>query len=222
MPALPAVPNVAKVQLKGTYGDDVNVLNAVHCKFSGSPSEVDCNNWALAITNSWVSNIAPQVVPAYTLNEVSVTDLTSSTGSVGFDLANHSGTNAGTPTAAGVAMVMKQQIARRYRGGHPRVYLCGLPASAIISENLWSNTIIGVLEAAWQLFMTAVSSFTSGGVTAQQIVNVSYVSGHSWVQDSKGNWHREPVYRANPLVDNVQSFVVNPVVASQRRRNQQP
>lgn len=222
MPALPNVPNVAKIQFKGTYGNDVNVLNAVHCKFTGSPSIVDCNNWALAVTNSWVSNIAPLVVGAFVLNEVTVTDLTSATGSVGFDIANHAGTNAGTATAAGVAMVMKLQIARRYRGGHPRVYIAGLPTADVTSENLWTTATINTWEAAWQLLMTATQAFSSAGVQATAICNVSYVSGHTWVQDSKGNWHREPVYRTSPLTDNVQAYVVNPIVASQRRRNQQP
>jgi hypothetical protein len=222
LPALPNVPNVAKIQLRSTLGDDTNIQNTFHASFTGSPTPADANAWALAVVNSWVSEIAPLVTSAFVLNDCIVTDLTSATGAVGSDIANHAGTNAAASTPAAVAMVIRYEISRRYRGGHPRVYLAGLPFSDVTGENQWTTASINSMEAAWTLFMTAASAYSSSNVQAKAIVNVSYVDGHTWAQDSRGNWHREPVYRSSPITDIVTSYIVNPVCASQRRRNLQP
>jgi prepilin-type processing-associated H-X9-DG protein len=220
--ALPVVPNVVKIQLRGTLGDDTNIQNTLHCSFTGSPTVADCNNWALAVSNAWVSDLAPYISLSYVLNDVIVTDLTSSTSSVGSDIANHAGTNSASSSPAGVAMVIRMEISRRYRGGHPRLYLAGIPYTDIVSENQWSAATINNIEAGFTLFTTAIQAFSSSTVQGKSIVNVSYVDGHTWVQESNGNWIRKPVYRAQGITDVVSSYIVNPVCASQRRRNLQP
>jgi hypothetical protein len=222
MPALPAASNVAKIQMVGSYGQDVNVLNTVHCKFTGSPQVSDCNNWALAVHNAWVSHMAPLISGSYTLNNVIVTDLTSSTGAVGSDVANAPGTGSASGVPAGVALVVRFEISRRYRGGHPRQYIAGVPSAEVTGENEWSSTYISTFEAAYLLFATSISGFSDTNVQGTQIVNLSYVDGHNWVQDSKGNWHRAPVYRTVPATDPVSAYIVNPVLGSMRRRNEQP
>lgn len=223
MPPLPAAADVVRIQLVGTYGTDANVLNNIHAKFTGAPAEADLNNLGVAVRAGWTAHLAQYIAPAYTLTNVICTDLTSSTGAEGQDVANSAGTDStGTALPAGVALVMRYTINRRYRGGHPRQYICGMTSTQLADEDHWSTTTITNWEAAYTLFAAAITGYSSGNISNLIIVNLSYVDGHGWYQDAKDNWHRTPLYRTTPLTDVVQGYIVNPIVGSMRRRLQQP
>lgn len=218
MPALPSVPNVASIVLRHTLGTDANIINRLHSRFTGVSTEAELNGWALGIANSWVTDLAPHFCTDLVLNEVVVTDLTSSSSATGSNISNHPGGNGTVGVPANGAMVMQFQINRRYKGGRPKQYLAGLAQNAMIDEDHWSTTIINSMEASYTLFAAAVGQFVSGALTGAGIVNVSYVAGHTWEQDQRGNWHRMPVYRPTPVLDVVNGYTVNPIIGSQRRR----
>jgi len=220
MAALPAVPNVARIVYHHTLGTDSNVVNANHCRFTGTTDEASLNNWALAITNSWVTHIAPLVSSALVLNAVEVVDLTSNTAAEGSNVANHPGTGAVPAVPANVALVISYQINRRYRGGRPRQYMAGLSANELSDEDHWLTTTINSWEAAYELHQTTVAQFSGGSVTASAIVNVGYYSNHTWEQDQHGNWHKIPTLLSSPHVDVVNGYIAQPIVGTQRRRAQ--
>jgi hypothetical protein len=222
MPPLPAAPSTAKIQLHGIMGTDTDVLNTFHCQFTGAPQVQDMNDWALAVSNAWNAHLADLVASDYTLSDVICTDLTSDIGAIGQNAQNYKGTATGNSVPAGVSLIMQFGISRRYRGGHPRQYIAGVASSSLQNENQWSATAISAWEAAYNLFMGAVKDFYTSNVTGTNIVNVSYVKGHTWTQDARGNWHRVPVYRDAPVFDIVGAYTVNPTVGSMRRRNEQP
>lgn len=219
MPALPFVTDVAKIQLHQTYGDDASIVNSFHCKFTGSATESLLNGWAVAITTAWKAHLQTWFVSDLVLNGVYITDLSSDLGATGSDIENNAGTNTATMgTPANTAMVMQFQINRRYRGGHPRQYICGIPPNNLQNEDHWLPASIDAWEAAYTLFMTAVVAGAESPLVGQNIVNVSYVDGHTWYQDARGNWHKQMTYRATPQVDVVNGYTVNPIVGTQRRR----
>jgi hypothetical protein len=220
MPALPNVPNVARIQLHHTLGTDSNVVNSLHCRFSGTTSESSLNEWALAVNTAWVAHLAPELSPNLILNSVEITDLTSTSSATGSDIQNSPGTAATGSVPAQVAMIISYQINRRYRGGHPRQYLAGLPTGALQDEDHWLTSVINAWEAAYTLFATSVAAFSGSGTTASQIVSLSYVAGHTWEQDQRGNWHKIPTYRSSPLIDVVNGYIAQPIVGTQRRRAQ--
>lgn len=220
MPALPNVPNVARIQLHHTYGTDSNVVNSFHCRFSGTTSETSLNQWALAVNTAWTAHLAALLGNSLVLNSVEVTDLTSASSASGSDVQNSPGTGGSPTVPAQVCMVISYQINRRYRGGHPRQYIAGLLASELTDEDHWSALTVNNWEAAYELFATSVAAFSGGGTTASQIVNLSYVSGHTWEQDQRGNWHKIPVYRTSPTIDVVNGYIAQPIVGTQRRRAQ--
>lgn len=219
MAVLPAVPQVARIQLHQTYGSDSNVMNTFHAKFTGSPQEADLNAWAVAVKQSWVTHLSGMVMPSLILNGVVITDLSSSNGATGSDIENNAGGNVSSTGVPGnVAMVMRFQINRRYRGGHPRQYISGLPNADLEDEDHWSAATINNWDAGYTLFMAGVVNYVGTNVAGTQIVNVSYVSGHTWAQDQHSNWHKIPTYRASPQVDLVQGFVANGLIGTMRRR----
>lgn len=220
MPALPAVANIAKIQLHHTYGTDSNVVNTFHCRFTGSTTEASLNAWALAINTAWSAHLAPLITSLCTLNTVAIEDLTSNVSATGSDITNSPGLGTAGGVPAQVCLVMSFQINRRYRGGHPRQYIAGLTPAELQDEDHWTTATINNWEAAYTLFQQTVSQFSSGVTTATQIVSLSYVAGHTWEQDTRGNWHKMPIYRPSPLVDVVNGYIAQPLVGTIRRRAQ--
>ena len=220
MGALATVPGVASITYHHTMGTDANVINRNYCKFNGASDETTLNNWALAVTNSWNTHLAPLLTNTITLNSVIIEDLGSASAATGSDVANHPGTLTNPAVPANCALVISYQINRRYRGGKPRQYIAGMPASNLQDEDHWLPAIVSQWEAAYTLHQQTVQQFASGNITATQIVNVGYIQGHTWQQDQHGNWHRLPSYLANPHVDNVNGYIAKPVVGTQRRRAQ--
>lgn len=219
MAVLPAVPNVVRVQLHQTYGSDSNVMNTFHVKFTGAPQEADLNAFCVAVKTSWVTHMAPLLHQTLILNGVIATDLTSSNGATGSDIENNPGVVVGPNGVPGnVALVMRYQINRRYRGGHPRQYLSGVPQSAMSDEDHWSAQTISDFEAGYTLFASGVVNYAGTNFQGSQFVNVSYVSGHTWAQDQHQNWHKIPTYRASAQVDLVAGFIVNGTIGTMRRR----
>lgn len=219
MTALPPVANTAKIQLHHTYGTDANVVNSFHCVFSGTSTETTMNAWAAWIGNHWGTDVASILSAQITLNSVLVQDLTSSSGAVGQATVNTAGTGAaGAP--ANVAMVVRYIIARRYRGGRPHVSLAGLPATDLIDEDHWAPAVVTSAQTAWSTFMGHVASYTGGGLTSSEIVNVSYYQNHTWQQDQHGNWHKLLTLRPSPVIDQVTGYTVRPTIGSQRKRAQ--
>jgi hypothetical protein len=119
-------------------------------------------------------------------------------------------------------MVIQRKTARRYRGGHSRVYLPGMLASYLDdTEEAWDATQLANTETAWQGIEAAGQAVlhTNGHTDATPVV-VSYYLGFTNVLYPSGRYHARPTLRATPEVDIVTAFGGNPRPCSQRRRQQ--
>jgi hypothetical protein len=114
------------------------------------------------------------------------------------------GTEGGVALPASTAVLMNQRIGRRYRGGHPRIYLPFFNMSDLNAPQKWQTSSITALQTAWGTFLTSILNVAAPGPTCDFVANVSYYSNRS--------------LRPTPLVDTVLSHVINPIPASQRRR----
>src|ERR1700732_3589281 len=107
MPALPNVPNVARVILKYTLGEDIDVINRLFRSWTGSaPSASDCTTFATTISGAWTAHMAALSPTDLVLKAVLVEDLSSSSGGVGESTGAVAGTRAGATLPAGVAAVV--------------------------------------------------------------------------------------------------------------------
>jgi hypothetical protein len=130
--------------------------------------------------------------------------------------------NANTSLPSGLAMVIKARIARRYRGGHPKTYLMGIPNAGLVGGNQWSaGTMAGVI-AAWNLWISDCLTSVPLAAAPATEVNVSYYAGFHSVQLPSGRWTNIPTLRGTPHVDSVLGHSINSTAASQRRRNETP
>src|SRR5579859_3052731 len=124
MPALPDFSAVFRFTLKFTYGGDVDVVNRFFQKYGGTPGSLTTSQ-----ADTWSAHQGSAFSNKLFLNQVTLEDLTSNVGAVGIDTTGAQGGDTGVETPAGVAVIVSESIYRRYRGGHPRQYLAGLPAS---------------------------------------------------------------------------------------------
>jgi hypothetical protein len=222
MPARPNVPGVAAVVLKGAYGIDVDVVNKFYVAFTGGPlTGAQALTWATAIGNAWNTNLAAIFHPDFALESVTVEDLTSATAGAATALTSHVGTRAGNALGAATCVVLQLKIARRYRGGHPRLYLAALQGGDLLTNQQWAGASILQVQTDWANFIAAVVSGAPAGITATNQVNVSYYQGFTNHTYPSGRVRPVPNLRATPVVDIVTAISVNPKLGSQSRRNLQ-
>lgn len=204
---LPTVQNVAKIRLLGTL-NAANWANVIHIRYGAiSPSPADMLTVATAVRTAWTTNIAPRVSTSVLLSTVEVTDLASRTGGQGVDSVGSVGTRAGTPTANSVAICASLKIQRRFRGGHPRMYLPGAVQADITAGRSWDPTYRSGTETALRAFRTALNAITAGSST--------------WTWVAVGYYHKvggANAYKVPPDVDTIQDVVLHTRIDSMRRR----
>lgn len=205
MPALPDATNILRCTYSGTYGGS-KWANVFHLRFAtGNPGQADLNSLATGLRNAWNTGIAPIVGSGCQLTNTTVVDLTSNTGLVGASSATATGTNAGTQALpANVALVISFKIARRYRGGHPRMYLTGMYGVNTANNTSWTAAFVtsaGTNAAAW---LSACNALTFTSMPTLQVVNLSYYTNN--------------VLRPSPVWDVIGSVQVHSRVDTMRRR----
>jgi hypothetical protein len=223
MPPLPAVPQVLRCTLKYTLGGDTDLINRFHILYDGGPpTTANLVTLATDIANAWAARIATIFTDGLALEEVTLEDLTSDTSAVGSWTGTQLGTNGSDPLSAGAALVLQMKIARRYRGGHPRIYWGGLDQADLATPQTWSAGALSTWPPLFLDFFADIEAMSAGGTELLNIVNVSYFEGFTPFEYPSGRYRNIPKLRTGgPVVDIVTGFTMNPKVASQRRRNQQ-
>jgi hypothetical protein len=150
-----------------------------------------------------------------------LTDLTTPSAPQVQDSTNAAGANGTDAQAEGVALVIRSKLARRYRGGHPRVYIPGQRSSNVAANGTWTPAFASAVLTNWNTFVSQCLVNVPVAAAPATEVNVSYFQGFTNKTFPSLRIHPVPTPRAVPLIDAVISHSVNPLPASQRRRNVQ-
>jgi hypothetical protein len=222
MPPLPSVPKVVRLNfILSDPGADINIQNRLFMQYPGTPpTDIELSTFAGAALTSWGTRFASLIAAGLVFAEVQAEDLSSPTSAVGFATGAVTASRAGAPLGQGSAMVVSHQIARRYRGGHPRSYLYAGTAVDLANPQTFDNTITTGVETAYTNMIGDIASapWTGSGALAQ--VSVSYFAGFTVVVNPITHRSRNvPTLRGAPVIDTVVLNVTNPRMASQRRRN---
>lgn len=219
MPALPSAANIIKAGFKMGLGTDTDALVRLFIAFSGTTDTTKMNAVATVLGDawdSWLANVHPNQV---TLEEVTTEDLTSDTSPSGSaTYASVGGLTGGISAAASV--VVSSEIARRYRGGHPRSYWPAGSESKLGSAQTWSSAFITDFVTAYTGFVGACVTGWPSGLTPAGFANVSYFHGFTNHTYPSGRTRAVPLVRGAAVIDAVEGWVVRQSVGSQRRRNQ--
>jgi hypothetical protein len=203
MAPLPPVPQVLRVAFSGTYYG-ARWANVMHVRYSGTrPFPADLDTFCSDMGTAYDGHLLEHISDGVTLTDIDAVDLTDSLGAVGHHSGSYPGDVAGDSLTASVAVCLSWKISRRYRGGHPRTYLCGIPDSVTANvQQLSAGAVTNYLSDATG-FMNAVNAIVLGGATVS-LGCVHYVRNGSPL--SPGEF------------DTIQSAAVHPRLDSQRRR----
>lgn len=223
MPALPPVSKALKVVLRYTV-DAVaqEIINRFFLSYSGTaPTDADLATFAASIGSEFGSHLVGLMSPAYELTQVKVEDLTSATAAVGEADPTQTGTRTGSAIGIQVAAVLSEEIARRYRGGHPRLYFPFGTVTDLADEQAWTTGFQAAVPTAWAAFLSAVGGdgWTGAGTIAG--INISYYEGFTNHTYPSGRVRPVPNLRVTPVVDAIVALQLNPLIGTQRRRTGQ-
>jgi len=207
MPPLPSSPQTIKVRFIGTNQTTL-WNNIVFLQYTGNaPIAGDLNSISVQAGNAWNSSFASLVNTSAALTEVVSQDLASDIGQQGGAVVNHVGTRTGGLMPVNTACVLSWHIARRYRGGHPRIYAPFGVTTDISAGHLWATASQQAFQTGANTFLTQMNAIAIGGST-YFMINVSYHTAHA--------------LRPVPARDPILSVSVDDRIDTQRRRLGKP
>jgi hypothetical protein len=171
---------------------------------SGVPSPGDLATLATDLYGIYEARILPHVGAGCTLTEVHLEYFTAGGSIVAESFAVHSGGDSSSALPANVAAVISWGILTTYRGGKPRNYIPGICSAALISRRLYSDTFVGLMQAAGASMLSDINALTTGSISA-----VSFGCVH---------FFRSGVALAPPTFDPYLSASAQKRVCTQRRR----
>lgn len=208
-----------RVKLDYVQADGADAGSRFYLSYAGAaPTPGNCATIAADIHTAWTTNIAPLISDAIALAEVDVLDIASLTGASGQWTGHELGTLSGGTIPASAAVNVEFGIARRYRGGKPRMFLPAPTSSQLLDSGHWTVAYVGDVQTGVAAFFTAIEALSVGAVGALAHVNLSYYAGFKNITNSSGRERAVPTYRSSALLDIVESYIVKAVVGSQRRR----
>lgn len=223
MPPLPSVSQVVRVDLKYTWSNDVDVLNRFFVIYTGpAPTVAQLNTFSGAVRSAWNTNLKAFAQTAITLTQVEATDLSSASSARGLDATAVAGTRNGAILPGQTAVVIRLAIARRYRGGKPRIYMPLFDSTDLNNGQTWKPASTSSLLTSINAFFTAVLAAPWASATLTNLVNISYYNGFHNVTYPSGRTRSVPTLRGTPLTDAVTAFSINPAPGTQRRRAMTP
>jgi hypothetical protein len=202
---LPLVPLVVKLSYTFSYGSDATVMTHLYWQGgAGSPTTTDLTAFAnLAKTSYETYGVASQTNQV-TLRKIHAVYLGDTTGASVDVTTADTGSRSGGPLAANVAVLVNLKIARRYRGGHPRIYLPWGSATDILDPQHWTSGALSQFQTSINSIVTQLQGFSGSSFATPTLCSVSY-------------YHNKAL-RTTPVVDSVSATPVSSTPGSQRRR----
>jgi len=203
------------------YNDDNgNLLGSrFFLQYAGAaPTAGNCITIAGDIEAAWLAHLAPLINEAYAIAEVDVLDIATYTGASGQWTGNVNGTESSAQIPANVAVNIEYSIARRYRGGKPRMFMPAPGQAALNDVANWTTDYKDSVNTGVAAFFTAVEAIAVGAVGALTHVNLSYYQGFKNITNSSGRERAVPTYRDTALIDTITAYSCKALVGSQRRR----
>ena len=218
-PPLPASPCV-RVSLKYSDGGGQFAGSRFFLSYSGSaPTGANCTTLAGDIEAQWASHIAPLCSAGnYDLVEVDVLDIATNSGLSGQWSGSTASTRSGSNLPLQCATNVEYDIARRYRGGKPRMYLPPGYESDMAGQNAWNATFITAVNTGVAAFFAGIAGLSVGSMGTLAHVSLSYYRSFTNIANSSGRERAVPTYKATATLDTVNGYSTKATIGSQKRR----
>ena len=176
-------PGVAQIRVKGTVGPNRWACVLHFSNGSTAPwTQGGINALASTGRSAWITRIVPHMTSNFFLADVETVDLT--------DTGDRSAIQTGTPvpgtdanptSAIGTCFMINFAIARRYKGGHPRVYLPPMAESSAIGGDTWSGPAVDNYKLSFDNWVSDVlAALVGAGVSGAIHVVPRYTYSYSY------------------------------------------
>ena len=221
MATLPPVSKVVRADFYFSQGHTANLQVREFFQYTGTLNGTDATAWCATMQGS-MATLLGLFSSSLSHYKTELTDLSSTSSPQEINPTITAGTSGSAANDAGTAFIIRKLITRRYRGGHPRIYLPGTLNSWLANPTQWASTAAGNILTGYNTFISTITSTVPAAAGTGTHVNVSYYAGHTWFEDAKSNWHRIPTPRGSPVVDLITGTAYVATPGSQRRRNETP
>jgi hypothetical protein len=178
------------------------LANTIRCEMQWTgPNSTKANNIFYTLTSSYLSTSAELqaligywyqmienldwrpagLMPAsWSLTQLLVADNSGESENYSYQVTSVPGTVSGNSLPPNCAVAISWPILARYRGGHPRWYLPGVPESNLATPggNYITSTAAGGYQAEYASFLGAWNQIVVGSTT-MQLGTISYYTGHA-------------------------------------------
>lgn len=209
-----------RVAFSGTINSTVPWLSRLFLQYTGTaPTAAQLTTFNTALNTAWTGNLKGLCGSEIVLTEIESTDLTSALAAQAVTGVSNAGNRSGGLVPSSACVVTSYEIARRYRGGHPRGYWPFGTDTDVSTELVWAAGLLTSVNTDLPAFIAAAAAAVwSGGGTISQ-VNVSYYHGFTVVTDPvTGRARNKPTLRTSVTPDAVTSIVARASIGTQRRR----
>lgn len=218
MPALAPVSGVIRFRFLHTIGAEVNTGYHMYFNTGAPPTQAQLDSAVSAAATAWDANMRALSHTSVTLTSIVGLDLSAATAPISTTNPQHAGTRTGTQLPASSCVIQNFHIARRYRGGKPRVYVPAGSNTDLATPQTWTGAFLTAFASGFGAFGGAIATNLRTWAPNTALCSVSYYAGGVWKPDHNGNYHRVPTPRPVPVVDNVLTQDTRAIVGSQRRR----
>jgi len=220
MPSPPTVPDVMRFRISGVLTNDAAWGVRIYTGYTGGvPTVANMLTLCEGVGTAWNDTVVSFQNIGVTTTEIDGIDLSATDGAGNTADVSYSGVADTSPTPNQVAAVAKFDIARRYRGGKPKMYIPGIDSQYVSDESHWKTSFADDMGSGMNAFNTAIKATYADAVTLTGIVNVSFYEGFTSVENPiTHRWRNVPTYRDVALVDVVGGFTVDQVFGTQKRR----
>jgi hypothetical protein len=213
------VPGTALVAMQGVFGVQPWTCVA-HFKYDNlgdAWTQANITLLATTVNTAWGTRIAPLAHSEVILQNVEATDIGQVAPAFGSSSTAKPGTSTlGTPLTTATCMVVSRHISRRYRGGHPRIYLPIGVSGDVQTQDSWTQAFVTQSQQAWA---NLVSDVRTGipAIGGNQVSEVIPAYTYTLVDDPiHHKWHRTRTGLLNTFI--VQSYEARQTFGTQRRR----
>jgi hypothetical protein len=141
------------------------------------PTAAELLTFAESLLSTWTTNFAPLTQVLNQLTSVEVWDWGSATGATAITVTPSPGTQTSPPAGAQVAVLVNWPENYRYRGGHPRTFLPGVPTAFMYQNQFILDSYVAEYQGAAAAFQEAINGYRLGAGTLTQVAYHQRIKG---------------------------------------------
>lgn len=213
------MPGGLKISFQFQYGLDTTCFSHMTFKYSsGPPTPTQIQQVADSAHAGWVTNVKPVHHSSVALTNIVATDLSDPSTPQGLWAGSEVGTATGGVLPASTCVLINMKLARRYRGGHPRMYWPWGTDADLQGPQTWLPASITKFQTAFSGLSNKIASDSTWSSPLLANASISYYHQSTWHGDDQTGHYQVPTPRVPPLLEVATGFSYPVTLGSQRRR----